>query len=127
VRLSIFLVEDNPLIRDSLMMAMQELVSATFVGTAATEAEAVAWLGAHAVDWNLAVVDLFLAQGSGLGVVKACRTRQERQRVVVLTNYPNASVIRKASELGADAIFDKSCDLDAFFDFCGRHLRSLPA
>lgn len=125
VSLSTFLVEDNPLIQTSLILAMEELVGASFVGVAATEAEAIAWLDTHDGHWNLAVVDLFLGEGSGLGVVKRCRDRRPDQRLVVLTNYANAEIARKALALGADALFDKSTDLDAFFDFCMKHKAAL--
>jgi len=116
--LPIFLVEDNPLIRENLIPAMEDLVDAMFVGTAASESEAIAWLESNDALWSLAVVDLFLAEGSGLGVVRWCRNRRAGQRVVILTNYATAEIARQAVELGADAVFDKSTQLDAFFDYC---------
>lgn len=97
---------------------MEELVGAEVVGTAGSEDEALAWLETHSQDWTLAVVDLFLEQGSGLSVVRRCRTRLARQRVVVLTNYATEAVTSTALGLGADAVFDKSTALDAFFEFC---------
>jgi ActR/RegA family two-component response regulator len=118
VSLSTFLVEDNPRIRDTLIAAMQEVVEANFVGFAVAEHEAIAWLETHSDEWQLAVVDLFLAEGNGLRVVDWCKQRRRDQRVVVLTNYATAATKRSAIKLGADAVFDKSTELDAFFDFC---------
>ncbi|MDM0033405.1 hypothetical protein QTI33_14815 [Variovorax sp. J22P271] len=77
--LSTFLVEDSPLIRQTLMPAMEELVGAQFIGSATREDAAIAWLEAHPDDWQLAVVDLFLEQGTGLGVVRQCRHRGKNQ------------------------------------------------
>ncbi len=85
---------------------------------AETEAEAVAWLVAHRGVWHLAVIDLFLKQGSGLGVLAACRERDDRQRVVVLSNYATADMRARCAALGADAVFDKSNEIDAFLDYC---------
>ena len=79
----------------------------------------------HAGDWKLAVVDLFLDQGTGLGVVDFCRGRAVDQRVVVLTNYATAVIAQQALAKGADALFDKSVDLDGFFDFCIAHRLAL--
>jgi ActR/RegA family two-component response regulator len=116
--LPIFLVEDNVLIQNNLTAALEELSGAQVVGSAKSEPAAIAWLISHRGDWSLAVVDLFLEEGSGLGVVKWCRERSANQRVVVLTNYANGDVAQQAALLGADAVFDKSIGLDAFFDFC---------
>ena len=116
-----FLVEDNPTIRDNLIPAMEDLVNASIVGFAETEAEAARWLGAHADEWHLAVVDLFLKEGSGLGVLASCRQRQPLQRVVVLTNYATTDIRERCLKLGADAVFDKSNELDAFLEFCNQN------
>ena len=123
--LPIFLVEDNVLIQTNLSAALEELAGARIVGMAPSEARAVHWLEGHPGDWKLAVVDLFLAQGTGLGVVDSCRARAADQRVVVLTNYATADIAQQALGKGADALFDKSVDLEAFFDFCTAHRRAL--
>lgn len=113
-----FIVEDNKTIRDNLIPSLEDLANAVIAGIAETESEAVEWLDAHRDVWHLAVVDLFLREGSGLGVLAACRERQAHQRVVVLSNYATSEMKSRCAQLGADAVFDKSNDLDAFFDFC---------
>ena len=70
--------------------------------------------------WDIAVVDLFLAQGSGLGVLRHLRARSPSQRAVVLSNYATADMRRRCREAGADAVFDKSNELEAFIDYCNR-------
>jgi len=118
VPISTFLVEDNPLIRHNLIAAMEDEADILLVGTAATEAEAIERLDACDPPWELLVVDLFLEEGSGLGIVKRYRERRAGQRVVVLTNYGTDDIAGWARELGADAVFDKSAGLDDFFSFC---------
>ncbi|SIQ70277.1 response regulator [Pseudacidovorax sp. RU35E] len=114
----IFIVEDNPTIRDSLIPTLEDLTDAEIVGMAEGEDEAVRWMQAHSDAWDLAIVDLFLRQGSGLGVLRRLRNGGARQRMVVLTNYATADMRRRCSDAGADRVFDKSNDLDAFFDYC---------
>ena len=46
-----------------------------------------AWGRAHETQWDLAIVDLFLKQGSGLRILEACRKRSPSQKVVVFSNY----------------------------------------
>lgn len=116
--LSVFLVEDNQKIRDHLIPALADLGSASVIAIAQSEPEAIAWLAHHKGQWDLAVVDLFLEEGNGLGVVEWARGREPRQRVAVLTNYATDTMRKAALDAGADAFFDKSTELEAFFEFC---------
>ena len=59
------------------------------------------------------IVDVFLAQGSGLGVLKAAREHEKPTKLVVLSNYATTDMRRKCIELGADRVFDKSNEIDA--------------
>jgi len=113
-----FLVEDNKTIRDNLVPALEDLVNGRVVGFAETESDALAWLAAHPDGWQLLIVDLFLKEGSGLGVLAGCKTRSAGQRVVVLSNYVTVDIRARCEALGADAVFDKSRDLDAFIEYC---------
>ena len=115
---AIFLVEDNELIRENLTIALEELAQASMVGNAAREDEAVAWLAANPSCWDIVVIDLFLQQGSGLGVLNACVTRSATQRAVVLSNYATDEMRRRCLQRGADRVFDKSTELDAFLAYC---------
>ena len=46
------------------------------------------------------------------------RGRRSDQLVVVLTNYATSEVRRRCLALGANAIFDESNELEAFFAYC---------
>lgn len=118
-----FLVEDNRTIRDNLIPALEDLIDARVVGVAETESDAAGWLVTHAEEWQLMIVDLFLREGSGLGVLRSSMNRKPSQRAVVLSNYVNADIRARCLALGADAVFDKSKELDAFFDYCNGHAR----
>lgn len=116
--LKTFFVEDNATIRENLIETLLELTDVEPVGYAETEAEGTAWLTDPHNDWDLAIVDLFLRQGSGLGVVAACQKRKPGQRVIVLSNYATLDVRQRCTELGVDAIFDKSNEIESLLDFC---------
>lgn len=112
-----FLVEDNKTIRDQLIPTLEELTAARVLGTAETELEALHWLEKHNGTWDIAVVDLFLKAGSGLGVLRGCHSRKPHQRVVVLSNYTTTEMRTQCLALGADAVFDKSTELEGLFHF----------
>ena len=118
MRLKTYLVEDNPTIRENLIATLEELVDIDAIGVSDTENEAKLWLQNNPRSWDLAILDLFLKQGSGLGVLAACRDRQPSQKVVVLTNYATTDIRQRCTQLGVDAVFDKSNEIDGLVEFC---------
>ncbi|MDR6890545.1 MULTISPECIES: response regulator [Variovorax] len=114
------LIEDSNTIREALIPALADLADARVVAIAETASEAVSVLQMLGDAWDLAVVDLFLRVGSGLTILRHCKQRAPHQRVVVLTNYPTEEMRRRSLELGADALFDKSKELEQFFEWCVR-------
>ena len=113
-----FLVEDRAEIRDTLVAAMEEMTPIRFVGHASTEREARDWLAAHPHAWDLAIIDLYLAEGSGFGVLHDCAARKAGQKVIVLTSYSRDHVLQKCLQLGANRVFDKSQDIARLVDYC---------
>lgn len=118
MRLKTFIVEDNATIRENLIGTLEELTCVQSVGTAETELEGRQWLTQNQAEWNLAIVDLFLRQGTGLGVLEACQGRQPNQKVIVLSNYATADIRQRCAQLGVDAVFDKSNEIDALVSYC---------
>lgn len=121
MKLRTYIVEDNATIRENLIGTLEELASVEAVGVADAEDEGKKWLVEHSDEWDLAIVDLFLRQGSGLGVLAACRTRRPGQKMVVLSNYATPDVRMRCAQLGVDAVFDKSNEIDALVDYCIQH------
>jgi two-component system, OmpR family, response regulator len=118
VELRTYIIEDNATIRENLIGTLEELACVKALGWAESEKEAEAWLARQGDQWDLAIVDLFLKQGSGLGVLEACRGRAPGQRVVVLSNYATPDMRKRCTQLGADAVFDKSNEIDALIEYC---------
>ena len=125
--ISTFLLEDQSDIRDALIIGMQQHAPVRFVGIADSEASAKKWLSANDSQWELAIVDLCLIKGSGLNVLKNCRLRSSRQKVVVFTSCTEEHLLSRCRELGADAVFDKGQDVEKLVAFCKRHAANLVA
>lgn len=119
-KIKAYLVEDSPVIRESLIAALEELAPVTVVGTAEDEITAVQWLSQPGNRFDLVIVDIFLKSGSGLGVLKATHALLPRHNVAVLSNYATTDIRRKCIELGADRVFDKSNEIDDLIVYCGR-------
>ncbi|HAL36904.1 MAG TPA: hypothetical protein DCP03_01780 [Polaromonas sp.] len=118
MKMRTYLVEDNPTIRDNLISTLEELAPVETVGTSDTEEEGAAWLTHNDGQWDLAIVDLFLKSGSGLGVLQACRTRGALQKMVIFSNYATRELRYRCAQLGVDAVFDKSTEIDDLLAYC---------
>jgi DNA-binding NarL/FixJ family response regulator len=102
----VVLVEDSPIIRARLEEALAAPGLIEIVGRADGERGAIEALDAGA--WDALVLDLWLKQGTGLGVLRAVRAhRPPGAVVIVLTNYAQARVRDATLALGADHFFDK--------------------
>lgn len=87
---------------------------------AETEQDGFSWLEGHCGEWDLTILDVFLRQGSGLNVLGTFPAREGWQKVVVLSNYMTADIRARCTQLGADAVFDKSTEIDDLVDYCVR-------
>lgn len=115
-----YIVEDSQVIRENLIATLEELVPIEVVGTAEDESSAVQWLSRPGTDVDLVIVDIFLKGGSGLGVLKVASQLPQKHNLVVLSNYATPDIRTKCLELGADKVFDKSNEIDALIQYCGR-------
>ena len=117
MQLAVFVVEDNAEIQENLVGALEELTCVKVVGGTPTEEGALAWIAQH-TDWDLLIVDLFLKGGSGMRLVQRVQRARAEQKIIVFSNYVNASVRKRCAQLGVDAVFDKSTEIDALVDYC---------
>jgi DNA-binding NarL/FixJ family response regulator len=123
VQLAVFVVEDNQDIHENLVGTLEELTCVKVVGGSATEEAALAWIAGQN-PWDMLIVDLFLKGGSGMRLVQRVQRARPEQKVIVFSNYVNASVRKRCAQLGVDAVFDKSTEIDALVDYCA-HLCSM--
>jgi DNA-binding NarL/FixJ family response regulator len=116
--LKVYLVEDSAVIRASLIATLEELAAIKVLACAEDELGAVQWITDPAHVFDLVIVDIQLRSGSGLGVLRACLTLTKPHKVVVLSNYATADMVRICLGLGADRVFDKSNEIDALIAYC---------
>lgn len=120
--LKTYIVEDSPVIRESLVALLEESVPVEVVGTAEDELTALNWMGDHQRpdDCDLVIVDIYLKGGSGLGVLKAGAGVYKPAKWVVFSNHATPEMRNRCLELGADCVFDKSNEIDELLLYCNR-------
>jgi len=111
--LRVFLVEDSVSLRERLGDFLTEPGKIEMIGFAATESDAVRELSSQPVD--VAIVDLNLKEGTGLGVIESIRAQHAKAppTIIVLTNYAFPEFEAACLERGADYFFDKSTQFGA--------------
>ena len=70
--LRVFMVEDSAALRAHLTDRLVTGADVAVVGIATTESQAKHWIESNPGQWDVAVVDLFLREGAGAGVVEHC-------------------------------------------------------
>ena len=112
--LRVLLVEDSPVIRESVV----ELIEAN--GRArvayATDSELAAVNELKENSYDVVIVDLRLREGSGFGVLRALQQYQPDTLTIVLTNYTSAAIRKRCAELGVKWFFDKSTEFEGIVD-----------
>jgi len=117
-RVRVLLVDDSAVIRERLRALLAEVDGVEVAGEAADvagAAEAAARLEPDAV-----VLDMQLATGSGLAVLRHLRRSGHGALVIVLTNNACARYRRACMAEGADHFLDKSAEFLAVAEILGR-------
>ena len=113
----VFLVEDVHHMQGVLGELLAGLGDITIVASRATEAEARLWLDEHVGEWDVAVLDLILEQGTGMGVIAKAKACSRGGQVVVFSEYATPGIRKHCLALGAHAVFQKSQEMRAFLGY----------
>ncbi len=115
----ILLVEDMRDVHGVVLDLLNMVGEFVLAAAVTTEAEALLWLDEHPGAWDLAIVDLVLDQGSGLGVLVRAK-KSLGVRVVVFSDFVTPGIRARCTSAGADAVFQKGTEVSAFVDWCSR-------
>ena len=108
----ILLIEDSSALSKRLVELLSEPGRLTVAAQAATQAEAVSKLKERLYD--VLVVDIELAEGNGVAVIRQARqlyAPDAQPLIVVLTNYASDFVREHCFAAGADYFLDKMRDI----------------
>jgi DNA-binding NarL/FixJ family response regulator len=116
--LKVVLIEDSVDLRDTLGAFLAHMAGVEVVGGAADEQSALELLQRQRPD--LAIIDLKLERGSGVGVLQALSkhpARFGRPRTVVFSNHGHAIIRQRCLALGVERFFDKATEMEALLAF----------
>ena len=107
----IFLVEDSPIIRESLVEALSSVDEGReVIGSAETEEDAFRAIASTTAD--VAIIDINLREGSGIGLLaRLSHLAYAPPTRIVYTNHYSRRVAEHCTELGATHVLSKAGNL----------------
>lgn len=103
----VFVVEDARPMQELIGDLLESVGGFEVVGMASNETSATEWLLRHRGGWDLAIVDLLLAEGSGFTLI----TRMNKEpggAVLVFSDFVTPVVRQRCVRLGADGVISKA-------------------
>ncbi len=111
--MNLVIVEDNELVLYQLLRLIARQPAIHVVAMATGENDAVSAI--HATQPDAVLLDLSLATGTGINVLKRIRAAGSTARVLVLTNHTDDIVRRTCESHGIDGFYDKSREAEDCF------------
>lgn len=102
----VFVSDDSSEVRKRLVAMLRTVPGISVVGEAESVQAAISGVLGSACD--VLLLDLQLADGSGLDVLSSLKVKRPALRVIVLTNFATAQHRQASLAAGADVFLDKS-------------------
>lgn len=112
--MKVFIVEDSKVVRERLNTMISELREIEVIGEAENALDAIDSI--RKLKPDAVVLDIRLANGSGIDVLKDIKNDKPVPIIIILTNYPYPQYKKKCLDSGADYFFDKSTEFDKITD-----------
>ena len=109
-KIKLFIADDSLIVRERLVMMLDELAEIEVVGQAEDVTGAIDAIGALKPD--VVILDIRMPGGSGLDVLQHIKQDEPAPMVIILTNYPYPGYRQKCLQAGADFFLDKSSEFD---------------
>lgn len=123
--MKVFIVEDSALVREQLARLIECQERLQLTGWAGDEEGAVRAILEQRPD--LVLLDIALAPGSGINLLRRIREAGSGARVLVMTNNTDPSLRDACEAMGISGFYDKTLELPACFEKIASWLPPLPA
>jgi DNA-binding NarL/FixJ family response regulator len=109
-KIQVFIADDSLIVRERLVVMLDELAGIEIVGQAENVAEAISAI--RKLQPDVVILDIRMPGGSGIDVLQNIKQDKAAPMVIILTNYPYPGYRQKCMNAGADFFLDKSTEFD---------------
>lgn len=106
--IKVFIADDSLIVREHLVIMLDELIGIEIVGQAENVAEAIN--GILELQPDVVILDIRMPGGSGIDVLQTIKQDEPTPVVIILTNFPYPGYRQKCLQAGADFFLDKSTE-----------------
>lgn len=111
--IKILIVEDQPLCRLGIKMALRDTdLPCTIEGEAENVRQAVAFLEQHGHDIDLILLDYALPDGTGLDVIEAAKRICPELKIVILSGEAGGAAVKQLMDNGINGYMGKNIQTD---------------
>lgn len=104
----VVIVEDTLNTQTALLDLLDAIGGLQVAAIESTAATAIHWASQHPGAWDIAIIDLVLAEGDGFEIIRRFAAQPDRGHIIVFSGYVTEVIRRHCRALGADAVFRKS-------------------
>lgn len=112
-KLKVYIVEDSPYVRNSLVKVIQDIPGIEVVGQSDNVRTAIEFLSSNESD--VCILDYNLPDGTGIDIVRKIKPNYPLTRYIVISNIVDEPLKKAILKSGADYFFDKSNEIDDLF------------
>jgi DNA-binding NarL/FixJ family response regulator len=112
--LTVYIVDDSPMMRERLMELMADLAGIEIVGQSGDPLEALDSIKKSHPD--VVILDIQLPRRSGIDVLKDIKKEPRAPTVIMITNYPYRQYRQGCLAAGADYFFSKIDEFEKIRD-----------
>lgn len=110
----IFIVDDSEVLRSRLVQMLSEIEGIEIVGEAGLVQDAIREI--RRLNPDVAILDLKMADGTGIDILAAMKRGRMTTRAIIFTNYPYLQYRKRCLDAGADFFFYKATELNKLLD-----------
>ncbi len=108
--LKVYIVEDSPFVRKSLLKVIKEIPGVEIVGNGDSVKSAIEFLTSNKSD--VCILDFNLPDGKGVDIIKEIKPKHSAAVYIVISNIVDDLLKKAILDKGADYFFDKSNEID---------------
>lgn len=120
-KLKVYIVEDSPYVRKSLLRAIKDISGVEVIGQSENVKSAIDFLSLN--EFDVCILDYNLPDGNGIDIIRKIKPQKNLSLYIIISNIVDEPLRKSILKSGADYFFDKSNEIDELFQLLEKLVR----